>query len=441
MNYSEMREKALDRMYSQAEEVKTVMVECWARENGFSDVYFNNYEEAKQWIEENVNTNWKLRISFYKFEKKSSEQLEQLMDDLKKGSSNAIIRNLSKLNEEVGIPILKIILQAVAINFLITLGVGIGLNIANSRAHEWAINQIEGIDLTSSIDFQIDIPIGFLQDFANSASQSIENFAIDKISGVEDAVKNFLTSISDGLFSTFKDSTIPSIQHVTTIVVAFLQAKGLLKDAKKGIEKRGLIKENGRLKNENRRLTKEKENLQRQLESEFYKNMELSSSNENQYKIEDKNARPIKSMEQLHQMEYIVSEMQSFFAEKGIKIPEIAGKCNSIIDYGKSLRETMIKEKYPKEVQDEIMAYLQFYSNNIGKINKELQMGKPYIFTGIRDNIEYGISRTAKGAENMVYTMIAYVKSIIHGKNRISQDDINQLPVDEQKQKQEPGQE
>ena len=108
MNYSEMeekRKKALERMDSQVREVKTVMVECWARENGFSDVYFNSYEEAKQWIEENVNTNWKLRISFYKFEKESSEQLEQLMDDLKKGSSNAIIRNLSKLNEVVSHPI------------------------------------------------------------------------------------------------------------------------------------------------------------------------------------------------------------------------------------------------------------------------------------------------------------------------------------------------
>ena len=204
-----------------------------------------------------------------------------------------------------------------------------------------------------------------------------------------------------------------------------------MKDAKKGIEKRGLI-------NENRRLTKEKENLQRQLEIEIHKNMELSSSNGNQYKIEDKNARPIKSMGQLHQMEYIVSEMQSFFAEKGIKIPEITGECNSIIDYGKSLRETMIKEKYPKEIQDEIMAYLQAYSNNIGKINKELQMGKPYIFTGVRDNIEYGISRTAKGAEDMVYTMIEYVKSIIHGKNRVSQDDVDKLPVDEREQEQEP---
>ena len=430
MNYSEMREKALDRMYSQVEEVKTVMVECWARENGFSDVY----EEAKQWIEENVNTNWKLRISFYKFEKKSSEQLEQLMDDLKKGSSNAIIRNLSKLNEKVGIPILKIILQAVAINFLITLGVGIGLNIANSRAHEWAIKQIEGIDLTSSIDFQIDIPIGFLQDFANSASKSIENFALDKISGVEDAVKNFLTSISDGLFSTFKESTIPSIKNVTRIVVAFLQAKGLLKKAKKGIENRGLI-------NEKQRLIAEKEKLQHQLKIEIEKNRELSSSNENQYKIEDKNARTIKSMEPLHQMEYIVSEMQSFFAGKGIKIPEITGECNSIIDYGKSLREKMIKEKYPKEVQDEIMVYLQFYSNNIGIINKELQMGKPDIFTGVRYNIEYGISRTAKGAENMVYTMIGYVNSIIHGENRVFQDDIDKLPVDgpepEQEQEQE----
>ena len=80
MKFEELKEKVKNQMRSQVTEVKTATVEQWAKENGFTDVYFNDYEEAKNWVDENVNTNPKLRKDFYKFSEQAGVPKIRLYD-------------------------------------------------------------------------------------------------------------------------------------------------------------------------------------------------------------------------------------------------------------------------------------------------------------------------------------------------------------------------
>lgn len=62
--YRELREKVISQMESQVRDIKTIAVEQWAKENGFGNVYFEDYEQALEWIEINVNTNKRTKRLF-----------------------------------------------------------------------------------------------------------------------------------------------------------------------------------------------------------------------------------------------------------------------------------------------------------------------------------------------------------------------------------------
>lgn len=151
--YRELREKVISQMESQVRDLKTIVVEQWAKENGFGDVYFEDYDQALGWIETNVNTNKKTKKLFYEFESEVDDDLEYLVEELEEGSTSAVGRVVRNIYGNVISPAMKIALTAVTINFVVTQATGFGMTFAGNKAHEWADNLIEQIDLRGKIDY------------------------------------------------------------------------------------------------------------------------------------------------------------------------------------------------------------------------------------------------------------------------------------------------
>ena len=153
--YSELKEKIVSRMNQQVKDVKTITVEQWAKDHGYGNIYFDSYEDAKKWVDENINSNRANKKSFYEFESEVDENLEGIMEDLETGSSSKLERTTRTIANKYISPALKTLLKAVGINFVVSQGVGLGLGYVGSKAHEWATNYIDGINILDEVNFDI----------------------------------------------------------------------------------------------------------------------------------------------------------------------------------------------------------------------------------------------------------------------------------------------
>ena len=151
--YDELRSKIVTQMEKQVNDVKVITVEQWAKENGFSDVHFSDYDEAQKWIEDNINTKKKLKKKFYDFESEVDDSLECLTEELENGSSSALTKAVRNINQKYISPAVKTLLKSVAINFAISQGVRLGLTFAGAKAHKWATSVVDKINVAEGIDF------------------------------------------------------------------------------------------------------------------------------------------------------------------------------------------------------------------------------------------------------------------------------------------------
>ncbi len=371
LNYKELREKVIKQMRTQVEDVKTVTVEQWAKDNGFSDVYFDSYEEAKEWVENNVNSKKNRKKDFYEYEKNVDKELQELADDLENGSSSAFTQKARELSKNVVKPAIRTLGTAAAINFAAAQAVGIGLTKAGAAAHSMATEAINGIGISSKIDF------GLIKGPIESA---------------EGVVKEGLTNTVDDAQKTFNNKVVPIAKKATSAVLGFFQAKGIIKNAKNNAEK-------NKLKAENEKQSDEISELKAKIED--------MSEGKTDSEVAKRRGIALKNVGKIQQMKYIVSQMQDLFKEEGISIPDVPENCTSMEDYGKLLRKSMKNQNVSGDKTDMVYTSMDIYKDNIKKMTKELKLGKTNVVKGTMDNIKDGVD-SLKRSTNELGTRATY---------------------------------
>ena len=99
--YDVLKNKVMTHMDGQVKEIKMLAVEQWARENGFKEVIFSDYESARIWVEQNINSDKKYRKEFNKFEKELDEELSSIINDLKMGTKSPFEKKVSKISKNL----------------------------------------------------------------------------------------------------------------------------------------------------------------------------------------------------------------------------------------------------------------------------------------------------------------------------------------------------
>lgn len=418
IEYSKLRNKVIDQMDEQIKEIKILAVEQWAREKGFNDVIFSNYETAKEWVEQNINSKKAYKKEFNKFEKELDTELISIVEELKNGTRSEFSKKINKISKKYVTPVAKIIIKSIIINFLITQGMGLGLNIASDQLHKWAIAKVEKIDFTSGIDFSVTMPtlMGFLQGAADSVTKALEDQTRNVAGSIEDGIKTSLTNGINGATKVFKDYVIPFSKGVTSGILGFFQAKGIIKNMQNSVKME-------KLENQNDEQTNEIENLRQQVISLKQKD----EATEIEKKIAEKREVTIKNLGRTQQMNFIVSGLQNIFKDEGINIPNIPIKCLNMEEYGTFLRNYLKDNEVPRDVQKEIFAAIGLYENNIETLCKDLKLGKTGVVEKFKlsiNSIPKGIIRKFKGAKEQIsYNMERLVRNAINrGGNK---DDVD----------------
>lgn len=222
-SYDELREKVVTQMHEQAKDVKTIMVEQWARDNGFENVAFNNYDEAQEWVNENVNKKRKLKKSFYKFETEADDALSSIMQELEEGSSSEIMRRVKHISNKYVTPAAKIVLKSVIMSQVSGLALHYGLAAAGNVAHLKALDAIDKFKLFDfNPDLHVDVPqIG---DIVNTSSLHLgEDGAFSVVTkgfnNTIDTVGDAINSIPSAITSTTQNAVDSVTDAVTNAVI------------------------------------------------------------------------------------------------------------------------------------------------------------------------------------------------------------------------------
>ena len=178
-SYNELREKVVNQMHDQAMDVKTVMVEQWAKNNGFENVAFNNYDEAKEWVNENINKGlspkkMKQRKNFCNFEAQTNDILNSIMQDLEEGSSSDIMRRIKHISNKYVTPAAKVVLKSVIISQATHLAVSTGLTVGGNILHIKALDKLGEVqDALNAYNVNIEVPKSNLAGKVTSAPKSV----------------------------------------------------------------------------------------------------------------------------------------------------------------------------------------------------------------------------------------------------------------------------
>lgn len=380
--YNQLREKVINQMQIQVKEVKKTAVEQWAKENGFSQVYFANYEEAINWVEENVNINRKNKKNFNKFEKEIDEILEKLMGDLENGSSSQLEKNIRNISKKYVSPALKVLIKSVAINFLVTQGVGLGLNFVGNEAYDWAISE------------------------ANKIGEE----------GVLEMIRNGVKDSITGMHDVYTNSVVPFAKQVTSSVLGFFQARGLIRDAK--------------VNNEITNLNDKNENQESKIEDLKAQIVELRQAANEKKLLEGKRERALLNVGKIQQMQYIVTQLQQFFKDEGINIPEIPERCFTMEEYGIFLRESLNNQNVSPEKCKKVYAVLDIYNNNIGKMCRDLRIGQCNVIDRTKETIENGLEYIRKGFLDIKTGVTFSIESVVQNALRklVTKEEVDGIP-------------
>ena len=229
------------------------------------------------------------------------------------------------------------------------------------------------------------------------AVDGIENGIKSEISQVENKTKSSLTNGIESVYVAYKNKVIPFTTTVTSAVVGFFQAKGIIKGINSGMKV-------NQLENENEVQTQTIENLKEEVTE-----LKRSASDN----IDRKRAITLKNVGKPQQMQFIVSQMKEVFEDDGIKIPEIPEDCFNMEEYGKFLRESFEAQNVPKDKQDEVYVSLDVYKNNIGKMCRELRIGKPGVIDKTKEMIHRGIKDVGKKIDDTKSKTLYSMKRLV----------------------------
>ena len=421
IEYSELRNKVINQMDGQIKEIKILAVEQWAREKGFNDVIFSNYEMAKEWVEQNINSKKKYKKEFNKFEKELDTELKAIVGDLKNGTRSEFSKKINKISKKYVTPVAKIIIKSIIINFLITQGMGLGLNIASEQLHKLAIADVEKIDFTSGIDFSVTMPMGFLQGAADSVTKTLEDQTRNVAGSIESGIKTTLTNGINGAKEVFQDYVIPFSKAVTSGILGFFQAKGIIRNTQNSVKME-------KLENQNEDQTNEIENLRQQIISL----KQQDKDKEIEKKIAEKREATIKNLGKAQQMNFIVSGLQNIFKDEDVDIPNIPIKCLSMEEYGTFLRDFLKDNEVPSEVQKEVFTAISLYENNIEALCSDLKLGKTGVVEKFKlsiDSISKGMVKKLKGTKEQIsYNMERLVRNAIN--RGVNKDEVDKYVGD-----------
>lgn len=414
--YDILKNKVMTQMDEQVKEIKMLAVEQWARENGFKDVIFSDYESARIWVEQNINSDKKYRKEFNKFEKELDEELSSIINDFKMGTKDPFEKKISKISKKYVTPVAKMVIKSIMINFLITQGMGLGLNIASNKIHQAALERIDKIDFTSGIDFDIDMPVGFFQGAADKVTDALESQTQNVAGSIENGLKTSLTNSVDGATNVFQNDVVPFSQKVTSGILGFFQAKGIIKDAKDTIKINDLENQNDEQKDEIESLKQQVTDIKQKEESKKIED-----------KIREKRKVAITNIGKVGQMNFTVSQLQKIFKDEGINIPDIPPDCLNMEEYGTFLRNYLNEKEIPKDEQKEIFTVIDLYENNIDSLCKDLKLGKTGIVEKFKtsiDSIPKNILRGIKNSETKVtYNMERLVRNAIN--HNVSKEEVD----------------
>ncbi len=345
--YKELKAKAMQQMGSEVKEIKMTCLEQWLFENGYGNISFASYEDAKKWIEENV-TDSKKRRDFYKTEEAVDEVLQGIMKDLEFGSSSKGTKVARKVAHKYIIPAAKVVLSAVILNYLATKGVEIGLRKVSQNLYEKMTSWPNNIKLLDK----------------------------ESLQGIKENLLEFLEAQGKGILEKFTDSIIPFAKKITSAAVGLLEIVGIY-----GINKKTkYIRKLREVKNKNEDLENENSELKEQIRE--------GNAGEEKNEIKGKREAALKNTGKYQQMQYIVNELKKFFKDGKIDIPDIPVKCVSMEEYGKKLRESLQSQNIPPIKRQEVYAVLDIYKNSIEYMCSELRLGKCGIVKNTMRTIE-----------------------------------------------------
>lgn len=415
--YRELREKVISQMESQVRDVKTIAVEQWAKENGFGNVYFEDYEQALEWIEINVNTKKRTKRLFYEFESEVDDELEYLIEELEEGSTSAMGKVVRNIYGNVISPAMKIALTAVTINLVVTQATGLGMTFAGNKAHEWADNLIEQIDLRGKIDYSglqekvttffesteksvedffndskplkllmlgigkfedenVDIDLSNLMDDTNDFIENEEQEMKIKVGAIEDRTKTSLKNATESIHGKYDDWMVPITKKFVSVTLGYFQSKGIIKSA-------GRKMEVSEMKNENADQTEQIEFLKAEIAELKRKQLEV----EHDSPVKQKRKIALENITKPQQMKFIVQQMQEIFSDKDFCIPEIPIDCISMEEYGEFLRKSLQNQNVEASQTSMVYMALDIYKNNIGRMCRDLKMGKTGVIARTRESI------------------------------------------------------
>ena len=414
--YDVLKNKVMTHMDGQVKEIKMLAVEQWARENGFKEVIFSDYESARIWVEQNINSDKKYRKEFNKFEKELDEELSSIINDLKMGTKSPFEKKVSKISKKYVTPVAKMVIKSIMVNFLITQGMGLGLNIASNKIHQAALERIDKIDFTSGIDFDVNMPAGFFQGAADKVTNALESQTQNVAESIENGLKTSLTNSVDGATNIFQNDVVPFSQKVTSGILGFFQAKGIIKNAKDNIKINDLENQNDEQKDEIESLKQQVTDIKQKEENKKIED-----------KIREKRKLTISNIGKVGQMNFTVSQLQKIFKDEGINIPDIPPDCLDMEEYGTFLRNYLNEKNISKDEQKEIFTVINLYENNIESLCKELKLGKAGVVEKFKksiDSIPKNILRGAKNFEDKItYNMERLVRNAIS--HNVSKEDVD----------------
>ena len=399
--YDILRNKVMNHMDGQVKEIKMLAVEQWARENGFNDVIFSDYESAKIWVEQNINSDKKYKKEFNQFEKELDEEISSIVNDLKMGTKSPFEKKISKISKKYVTPVAKMVIKSIIINFLITQGMGLGLNIASDKIHQAVLQRIDKIDFTSNIDFDIKMPIEFFQGAADKVTNALESQTRNVASSMEEGIKTSLTNSANGITNVFQNNIVPFSQKVTSGILGFFQAKGIIKNAKNNIKINNLESQNDEQKDEIESLKQQVADIKQEEENKKIEE-----------KISEKREVAISNIGKMQQMNFTVSQLQDIFRDGEINIPDIPPNCLNMEEYGTFLRNYLKEKNISRAEQKEIFTVINLYENNIDSLCKELKLGKTGVIEKFKTSIDSIPKSILRGLKNSK-TKITYNMEMI----------------------------
>lgn len=239
-----------------------------------------------------------------------------------------------------------------------------------------------------------------------------QGVADDAISGI----KTDLLGQAAGIYEKYKEMAIPFLQHTTSAIAGFFQAKGIINNIDTNLKI-------NKLENENEDQSQALESLKGEV-------VDIKDS------LDDKIARKrnitLKNVGKTQQMHFIVSQLKELFNDEKIGVPDIPNNCFNMEEYGVFLKESLENQNVSADRKEEINTALDIYKNNIGKMCRGLKVGKTGIVNKTKETIQRGIKSLGKTLSDTrskaTYTMKQLVLNAVeHGVTKNEVDAIRDI--------------